>query len=319
MTRITLLLLAFVVSLVACGPGEPPPPPPSRDPKAAQWQDVFDGTPELYVVVRPQALKKDPTYGNFVKVLLRVAEARGDLGITTLQAADGSEEVIIGINRSNGADDTAMVLRGVPASMDPEKLNDPSGHRVFTLVDGKAKVHEFEHYERGSITASLFVLPDRTWVYTLGAARARAREAFAHPFGRPVPKVDPDALALMRIDASSPWVANMQKGQNLGPVLKKLRAASLALKPGPNGLVLGLQYQDEDGAAWGEMQGKRLLEDIARTANDAAAQRRRVPRTFELAKDAKVSREGNAVLVKMKVPAEILTDLPNASANDLPL
>jgi hypothetical protein len=313
------LLVAFVLALVSCGPSGPPPAPPSRDPKTAQWQDVFDGVPEFYVVVRPQALKKDPTYGNFVKVLLRVAEARGDLGVTTLQAADGADEVIVGVNRSNGADDTAMVLRGVPASMDAEKLNDASGHRVFTLVDGKSQVHEYEHYERGGAAASLFVLPDRTWVYTLGSARARARQAFAHPFGRPVPKVDGDALALVRVDASTPWIGAIQKGQNLGPVLRKLRAASLALKPGASGLVLSLLYQDEDGAAWAEMQGKRLLEDIARTANDAAQSRRRVPRTFELAKDAKVSREGNAVVVKMTVPAQLLTDLPTATANDLPL
>jgi hypothetical protein len=315
-SRIAALLL--VVFAVSCA-GAPPPPPPSRDPKTAQWQDVFDGVPEFYVVVRPQALKRDATYGNFVKVLTRVAEARGDLGMSTLQAADASEEVVLGINRANNADDTALVLRGVPASMDAEKLTDASGHRVFTLVDGKSKIHEYEHYERGGITASLFVLPDRTWVYTLGSARARAREAFAHPFGRPVPKVDADALALIRVDAQTPWIGAVQKGQNLGPVLRKLRAATLALKAGANGLVLSLLYSDEDGAAWAEMQGKRLLEDMVRTSTDAQNTHRRIPRTFDLAKDARVSREANTVLVKMTIPQQLLADLPQASANDLPL
>ncbi len=134
-----------------------------------------------------------------------------------------------------------------------------------------------------------------------------------------MPKVDGEALAVVRLDASSPWVGQLQRGQNFGPVLRKLRSLSLALKPGTGGLALTLQYADEDGAAWGEMQGKRLLEDIARTANDAAAQRKRIPRFFDLAKDAKVSREQSTVTVRMALPAQLATDLPNASANDLPL
>ncbi len=316
---LALLLLVFVAALVASCGGGPPPAPPSRDPKTAQWQDVFDGTPEVYIVVRPQALKRDATYGNFVKALMRMAEARGDIGVTTLQAADGSEEVIVGVSRGNGLDEAVFVLRGVPADLDPAKMNDASGHAVFRLVDPRAKVQEYEHYERGGVAASMFVLPDRTWVYTLGTARARARDAFAHPFGRPVPKVDAGALALVRLDGSSPWVGQLQRGQNLGPVLRKLRSLSVALEPGSGGLALSLQYQDEDAAAWGEMQGKRLLEDIARTANDAAAQRRRVPRLFELAKDAKVTREQSTVVVRMALPAPLVQDLPNASPSDLPL
>ncbi|HEY8078212.1 MAG TPA: hypothetical protein VIF62_28990 [Labilithrix sp.] len=319
MTRIAaLLLLVFTASFfVSCGGAPPPPPPPA--PATAQWQDVFDATPELYIVVRPQALKRDPMYGNFVKALTRMAEARGDVGVTTLQAADGCDEVVLGISHGGGLDEAVFVLRGVSASLDPAKMNDASGHPVFRLVDARSKVQEFEHVERGGAQASMFVLPDRTWVYTLGTARARAREAFAHPFGRPVPKVDGDALALVRLDGASSWVGQLQRGQNLGPVLRKLRALSLALKPGTGGLALTLQYTDEDGAAWGEMQSKRLLEDIARTANEAAAQRRRVPRLFELAKDAKVSRTENAVTVRMALPSQLVQDLPNASGHDLDL
>jgi hypothetical protein len=317
-----LASVLLVVLVTGCGPGGPPPEPPSRGPKTAQWQDVFDATPEIYVVVRPQALKRDATYGPLAKALTRMAEARGDVGVTTLQAADACDEVVLGITRSNGVDEAVFVLRGVPTSLDPAKMNDASGRPVYHLVDGRGAVQEYEHVERGGVGASLFVLGDRTWVYALGPARVRAKEAFAHPFGRPVPKVDTDALALVRLEAGSPWVERLQRGQNLGPVLRKLRSASLALAPGTGGLVLALQYGDEDAAAWGEMQGERLLEDIARTAADAAAQRRQVPRTFELAKDAKVSRDGRdrtTVLVKVPLPASLLQDLPSASANDLPL
>ena len=155
-----------------------------------QWQDAFDGTPEIYAVVRPQAIKRDAIYGAFFKNVLRIAQAKTPMrGVTTLEALEGCEEIIVGIRKDASGEDSAMVFRGVPASLDPQRMTDASGHPVLRLVDARAKVPEYEWVDRQSTgPGSLFVLPDRTWVGAIGEARARARQAFASPFGRPRPE-----------------------------------------------------------------------------------------------------------------------------------
>lgn len=313
-----VIALALGVTAPACGPSAPPPAPAA--PKNAQWQDVFDGIPEMYVVVRPQKVKGDPVYGNFWKTLMRVAESRGDMGgVTALQAAEGSEEVIVGISRKTGMpDDSALVLRGVPANLDPEKMNDPTGRPLFHLRDARARVHELESVDvRTHLESSLFVLPDRTWVVTTGAARERARSAFAAPFGRPAPKVDEQALAAIRLDAGT-FLGRFEKAPNLGPIVRKLRSLTIAVRPGKQGVGVTLQYIDEDAAAWGEMQTKRLIGDLGNAPPPDPS--RRGGRRFALdwLKDAKVDRQGNDVTVRADLPQALLDSLPNATANDLP-
>jgi hypothetical protein len=244
--------------------------------------------------------------------------------VTALQAAEGSEEVIVGISRKTGQpDDSAMILRGVPANLDPEKMNDPSGRPLFTLHDARARVHELESSDRTHGVTSLFVLPDRTWVVASGAARDRARAAFAAPFGRPIPEVDEQALAVLRLDAPT-FLGRFERAPNLGPIVRKLRAMTIAVRPGKQGLILGLAYVDDDASAWGEMQTKRLVGDLANARPDAPPDpndsRRRGGRrmTFEWLKDAKVAREGSTVTVKVDVPQRLLDELPNAGPNDVP-
>jgi hypothetical protein len=316
-------------SLAGCGGAEPAAKAPQ--PRGPEWQDVFDRTPELYLVLRPQKMKRDPVYGAFFKALLRVAEARTEMGgVTTLQAADGADEVIVGVTRhaERRGDDVALVLRGVPAELDPEKMTDPTGRPLFHLRDARAKVHELESLDRKTgETSSLFVLPDRTWVVTLGAARDRAREAFAAPFGRPAPEVDPDALAAVRLDAAT-FLSRFERSEALGVIVKKLRSATLALRPGKEGLAVDLQYVDEDAAAWAEMQTKRLVDDVARAAaarppeaepDQRRGRSRRGAVTLELLKAAKVSRVNHTVTIRMDVPKRLLEALPNAGPGDLSL
>lgn len=314
-------LLALVVVAAAglstsCGPGDDRGGKIAKRELAPQWQDVFDGTPEIYAVVRPQAIKRDAVYGVFFKNVLRVAQARSAMrGATTLEALEGCEEIIVGIRKDATGEDAALVIRGVPASLDPAKMTDATGHTVLRLVDGRARVPEYEWIDRQSTAAgSVFVLPDRTWIGTIGDARGRARQAFASPFGRPIPKNDPEALATVRLDAatflSGPRFANSQV---VGPLTRKLRAVTLGLLPGKGGVVAQLQYETEDASAWAEMHAKRVLDEIAHQA----------PRpghtSPEWLKTATVTHEGNTVIVKLAVPPRLLEDLPNASGSDLPL
>jgi hypothetical protein len=311
-----LVVLATSATLTtSCGSGDKAPRVARRE-VGPQWQDVFDGTPEVYGVVRPQAIKRDAVYGAFFKNLLRMAQAKTAMrGVTTLEALEGCDEIIVGIRKDAQGEDAAMVFRGVPASLDPQKMNDAGGHPMLRLVDARAKVPEYELVDRQNPGGgSLFVLPDRTWVGAVGEARARARQAFASPFGRPAPKADPEALATVRFDAATfLQTPRFVKSPIVGPLTRKLRALTLALKPGKGGVVAMLQYEDEDASAWAEMHAKRVLEEIAHQ------EPRRGAPSLDWLKTAQVGHEGNAVVVKLAIPARLLEDLPNASGSDIPL
>lgn len=309
MSRRAFVLAAalFAASGAGCGGNDAPPPAaPKREVKAS-WQDVFDTMPDIYAVIRPQAIKRDAVYGSFWKTLLRVAESRHLVtGPSTLEAAEGSEEIIFGLNPGM---DAAVVLRGVPASLDPNKVTDAQGQPLFKLVDERAKVPEYQLLDRRTAEpGAVFVLPDRTWVGAFGDARQRARAAFGSPFGRPAPKVDPQALGVVRFGQGFVQQPRYVKSPVWSVFTKRLASVTFALQPGKGGLVVSLQYEDQDGAAYAEMQAKRMVEELSKDE-----------KRFGWMKDAKLAYEGNTVVVRLPLPPRLLEELPNASANDMPL
>lgn len=300
------VILGSVLAFGTASCGDAPPPPPPKKDNAPQWADVFDGAPDIFAVVRPKQLKSDPIYGNFWKSLLRVASARGfTRGQTMVEAFEGSDEVIIGLNKG----EASLILRGVPANIDPAKVNDASGHPLFRAIgNDRAKVQEFELNDRRmEQPGAVFVLPDRTWVGTLGEARNRARHVFAHPTHRPRPDGDNDALAFVRF--GGPVAHMLDKHPTYGVFAKKLNSVTFSLKPGKAGLVIGLAYDEADATAYGEMQGKRWVAEMAQKD----AQR------FGWLKDARVQYEGNVVFIRAPVPARLLEELPNAQGSDFGL
>ncbi len=303
MTRAWGLIAAVVLAIAmpACGPDAPPPAPPKKELTAA-WADIWEGTPDIYAVIRPQAIKRDQLYGTFWKNLVRIAQAKNFAGgASMLEAVEGAEEVIIGINKG----DAAMVLRGVPASHDPSKMTDASGHPLFRLVDEKAKVPEYTMFDRRTNEpGSVFVLGNRTWVGVLGESRSRARQVFASPLGRAVPEVDGEALAYVRFGTPVVTAPFFQKHPTCGPFTRRLVSVSFALKPNKAGALIALQYKDNDGAAWGEMHAKKLVEELSKNERLAWL------------KDAKVAYDNDVVNVRVAVPARLLEELPNASGAD---
>lgn len=306
--RAAFVVVAATLALgaPACGDSRPPPAAPKKDP-TAQWQDVFDTMPDIYVVVRPQAIKRDTVYGNFWKTIVRVAEARHLInGPSTLEAAEGSEEIILGVNAGL---DAAIVLRGVPASLDPQKVTDEHGQPLFRLVSDKSKVPEYALVDRRNAEpGAIFILPDRTWVGAFGDARQRARTAFTTPFGRPAPKVDDEALAVARFGQSFVQQPRYVKSPVWSAFTKHLSAVTLALKPNKGGAVISLHYEDQDSAAYAEMQAKQMVAELAKDE-----------KRFAWLKDAKVAYDGNTVNVKVAVPPRLIDELPSASGSDIPL
>jgi hypothetical protein len=298
-----LFSVLLLGSVNACG-GDGPPPATAKKEATAAWADVFEGTPELYAVIRPKALKRDGVYGEFFKALMRVAQARGLAhGDTMVQAAEGADEIIVGLTKGN---DAALVFRGVPASLDPQKITDAEGHPLFRPMSDRSKVVEYELLDRKHAEAgALFVLPDRSWVGTLGDARTRARQVFASPTNRPAPQVDPDALVAVRV--AGPLTHALDRSPSFAVLSKKLSSVSFSLKPGKAGLVIGLAYPDPDATAWAEMHAKRLVDELSRDEKRAWL------------KDAKVAYEGNTVFIRVAVPPRLLEELPSASGASLGL
>lgn len=309
MRRLAVLALAVGIAAgtPACGDGDARPAAAPKREARPSWQDVFDTLPDIYAVIRPQALKRDPVYGPLYKTVLKIAEARHLVtGPSTLEAAQGSEEIVIGVNPGL---DAAVVFRGVPASLDPDKVTDAQGQPLFRLVDERSKVPEYQLVDRRSAEpGSVFILPDRTWVGAFGDARQRARTAFATPFGRPAPKIDPHALAVVRFGPTFVQQPRYVKSPVWSAFTKRLASVTLALAPAKEGLVVSLQYADDDATAYAEMQAKQMLAELAKDE-----------KRFGWLSTAKVGYEGTTVNVQLPVPERLLEELPNASVNDLPL
>lgn len=286
--------------LVACGEAKAPK---KKEPEPS-WTDLFVATPDIYVVMRPQALKKDQVYGNFWKALVRAAEARGIArGTTMLEAVSGAKQIIIGVNSS----DATVVLEGVPASIDPTSVQDAQGHPLFKAPnDTRPKVLAYAVTDAQLANqAALFVLPDRTWVGTIGGARDRARQAFASPTGTPEPSVSSTALLSLRLQGQ--FLSLFQRNPTVAPLYKKLETVTIELQPGSGGVVVALAYSEADATAYGEMQAKKIANDLS---ND---------KDRKWLKDAKVQYEGNVVYVHVDVPARLLEELPNVRGADLGL
>jgi len=297
--------IALLVLAPACGPGAPAQGTTAKAAPAPAWQDVFDTMPDIYVVARPQAIKRDAVYGTFWKTLVRIAEARRIVtGPSTLEAVEGAEEIIFGLNPGM---DPAIVLRGVPAHLDPQKVTGEGGRPLFRLVDERAKVPEYQLDDpRAPEAGSMFVLPDRTWVGAFGDARQRARTAFASPFGRPAPRVSPEALGVVRFGEAFVQQPRYVKSRVWGAFTKQLASVTISLEPGKAGVLVRLTYTDQGAVAYAEMQAKQMVTELATDE-----------KRFGWLKDAKVAYEGDAVDVRLPVPPRLLSELPNATGGDL--
>lgn len=310
--RRPLAVLAVCLSAAASACAtKAPPPRASHAADEPHWQDVFETTPELLVIVRPQALRHDKIYGPLLRRAIEAARQQSRVVAATraLDTMEDAEEVVIGMRPPSPGHDTELILveRGVRADVDPEKLVDADG-RALWVQGPSGSVRELERRKgEGADDASLFELPGRTWVIATGEARTRAREAFAHPVGRPPVKVDDDALAIVRIDGPSlvARVAPLQDRGGLAAVGHALRSVVLVLPPGGERSVkAALTYAQEDAAA--------LAEVTAREAIGAVARSKRIG--LDWLTSATVERPGQRVVITAPLPAQLIDGLLHASS-----
>jgi hypothetical protein len=311
-------LSAACASLTSCG-GAPPAPVVARQEAEPSWQDVFDTPPELLVDVHPSAIEKDKVYGPLLRRVFDEARQRSRVVSSTrvLEVMGDADEVLFGVRPSTRAGDDAaqevvVVVVGVHASVDPARIVDADGKALWSPGPGvgvRELVRERDD-QRQPLDASLFELPGRTWVIATGDARMRGRQVFAQPVGRPALKLDPDALALMRVDGPSlvKRVHGLQPLGALAAVGRKLQSVTLRLPPGSEGkLELVFTYSEEDAAAFAEVATRRAVEAIGR---------KKPPGLAWLA-DAKVDRPDRRVVLTLALPAAFLDALLHAGSQSI--
>lgn len=305
MRRVAAAVIAACELLGAgCGDSTPRAANPQNAQRDPAWQDALDVTPDLVVVLHPHALQRDAVYGPVIRQISQAAAARSAAvaAMRALEAFEASEEVIVAMTNDGAA---LVVLRGVRADLDPARLVDSSGATLWTPAQGASRVPELTRDQAG-VPASLFVLPQRTWVVAVGNARARAREAFAHPVGRPAWSYDRDALASIRIlgPALVEHVPKLRYSGQLSVVGHKLTTATFSLSSGKEGtMTVALAYGDEDAAAEAEVTIRHVI-DVLRRSEDSR---------FRWLQPAVVARdEARIVTLRAPLPKVLLDDFAHA-------
>jgi hypothetical protein len=250
-----------------------------------QWQDALGARPEFLVSLHPKALRQDRVYGPLLRVALGLARRQSRVvdGTRVLEAMEEADEVIASIESGESASiasatardpsdavgDTVAIVRGVRADLDPAALVDPDGHPLWSPgPSGRVRELVHERDPDGSQNpASLFELPGRTWVIASGGARGRARDAFARPLGGAPPPLDPEALALVRIDGPSlvAHIPVLRPNGGLASVGMGMQAFEVELAPGVERQIRALiSYRDEQTAAAAERTLRELKDALTR-------------------------------------------------------
>ncbi len=264
-----------------------PPPMTSPADSDPHWEGALQPLPELLLLVRPQALRRDPLYGPLVGRVIELARDHTPIVAASgaLEAMENAEEVIVGLRESRTDDqgDLLVVIRGVPASADPAHIVDDSGQALWSPSPNGATngVRELlrnpaEAPGQGAPSApdaSLFELPSRTWVIATGGARARSRDAFARPVAvesGPL-GVPSGAIAALRLNGPS-LVSRVRALRPPGPLAalgSNLSTATVVLLPGEDALVRAtLVYKDEQAVMLAQSALRAALDAVARAKPD---------------------------------------------------
>jgi hypothetical protein len=281
--------------------------------------------PELLVVVRARAARQDRVYGPLVRRAFELGREQSATVASTrvLDAMGDADEVVVGVRPETGdrPGELVIVARGVPADIDPGKLVDAEGRESWTPGPvGAVRELVRERDDQGhAVATSLFELPGRTWVIAQGDARARAREAFAHPFHRPAMTLDPEAVAIVRIDGPS-LVRHVRALQDLGglaAVGHHLQAVTFVLPPGAERTVRAtFAYAGDDDAALADVAMREAVGAAGRSASKGAA-------WLSWLASATVERGPKTVVLRAPVPPQLIDGLLHAGSapleGDLPV
>jgi hypothetical protein len=293
----------------------------ARD-RSPRLEDAFDGEPALLLAIRPTKLTRDPLYGPMIRRASELASTRvavaEAVGTTALAALERTEEIILGVY-DREARDAVVVLRGVPADVDPSHVLDTNGKALWVHVrDLPAGVEELAPTDV-SASAALFVLPRRSWVIAVGDAIPRARTAFveerhAHTAqdGAPLRALEDGPLVVGLLTGAALLRARPTLADGpLAPIVRDLDVVSVNLEPGPEGAVGEVVAR----FTYGDLPFAESAEQCAKEVLDAFT--RKLEATAPWLHAVKVSRVDRAVLVRGRIPRAWADGMLHVDLDDL--
>ena len=281
--------------------------------------------------MHPRALARDPVYGPLLRRASELAAAYAgptSLGTTALAALERTEDVIVAENDQGR--EAVVVLRGVPADLDPLDIVDASGRPIWRPIHGDVRGASRELTPAEPADAALFVAPGLVWLIASGPAIAKARAALTGRIGAPA--LAGDETPLLSLSLPGDALPRLRQGA-LASVGAGLLRVRVELTAGSTGLIVGtLAYADTATAASAEGTvlavtlafRHRLEEDVEAAdstsrpdagADGGATTRRRDGRplhSLDWLGAAKVERTGAAVIVRAPIPRPWLLTLARA-------
>jgi hypothetical protein len=326
-----------VFALAGCAPArsrEKPSVTASKVPELRPLStgDLLSQPADVEVTLHPPAIVRDRVYGPLLRRASALAAAYAGprtLGTTALLALERTEEVRVETDESGEA---VVVLLGVPADLDVTAVVDEEGRPVWKSVFGDVRQSFVEYEPANASDASLFVLPQRTWVVAAGAARARTREKLVEAPRVILATVSPapgggsfvvgGALASLTIRGSAlvRREAPLRTG-SLAPLGRSLLKASFELRPGGEGVIVAhLDYADAPSAVGAEETVRdvvgafrRRLEAAKESAEVAQKSTPRVtPPPLSWLAAAGVERDQATVSVRAPIPKSWLDAIAQA-------
>jgi len=308
----------------------PPPlpslgPAPLSDRTPATLASLLSRPPDLVLTLRPQALARDRVYGPLLRRAGEMAAAYAGpttLGTTTLGVLEQTDEVVVAEN--DHGREAVVVLRGVPASVDPTQVVDTNGRPLWQAVQGDVRttLHELAPADPADASqVALFVAPGLVWVIAAGPAIAATRAALVRPRGAEGLRGHETVLLALGMRGESLVAQEPRLRQGaLAPIGTGLTRVDLELTPGSSGLVLGhLTYATPDVAIAAEVTAEeitRAFHDRLERAAHAAASDAGAPPPPRSSLDwlgaASVSESGGVVTVRVPIPRRWLDAISKA-------
>ena len=200
-----------------------------------------------------------------------------------------------------------IVVAGVPAGVDVEKLVDDTGARPWTdatrTPNGLLQLASREVDEAGAPASVLYVVGDRTWVCAVGRAIERVDERLVRRGTRPRPPQ-------LRPEEHEGLLAIHLRGEPLerpttcrgapGPLAEHLDEVDLVLGQGSEGtLLVRFSYDAPGSAEAASAHTEKLLAVLPKTISP----------NLQFLAQAGVKRAGRTVEVKATLPRDLLVRL----------
>jgi len=272
-------------------------------PLSGAWMQELAASPGAGVLrVDLRALRADALYAPALRALDVALTGRAlSPSVDVSRALSAAGEVVV---LFEGQTPPVVVLRGVPASIDPTRAAGADGAAQWRRSPlGVAHVDAFDFVPA---QGALFVLLDRSWVLSAGEGEARLRRALGREHGRPVfaelADVDPAPVSLHLSGGALRAMAPRAHVSLLEPMFRELRSFDLSLRTGSSAdarsdaVTLDLSYAAPPEAE----RARELVGDLI-----GAFMRRGGPRWAWLS-TAAVAQAGPVVHVRAGLPQWLL-------------